>query len=121
MNVQISIRHMAVTQVYKHMLRDLCGEMQKKYGEIQNIDVKIEDITGPHKKSIDKRCHLKVRGKKHLAIDIDRVDEDLDSAIDNAFLHLKQALRRYHPGQIGRRLKDFRSDRCFDPGMEYMS
>lgn len=103
------------------MLRELCGEMQKEYGEIQNIDVKIEDITGPHKKSIDKRCHLKVRGKKHLAIDIDEVDEDIDSAIDNAFLHLKQVLRRFHPRQIGRRLKDFRSASCFDPGMGCMS
>lgn len=96
MNIQISTRHMTVSEVIKQMVRELCGEVHHKYGGIQNIDIKIEDMNGPHKAGIDKRCHLKVRGKEHLAIDIDEIDEDLDCAIDNAFHRLKQVLRRCH-------------------------
>jgi ribosome-associated translation inhibitor RaiA len=33
-----------------------------------------------------------VRGKERLAIDVEEVDEDLHSAIDNAFRRLKQVL-----------------------------
>lgn len=97
MNVQISIRHMQASQVSKQSIRKLCGELIKKYEPINNIDVKIEDINGPHKAGIDKRCHLKVRGKNNLAIDIDDIDSDINYAIDNAFRRLKQILKRKPP------------------------
>ena len=80
MSVQIAIRHMTVSQESRQIVCDLCNEMQNIFGHIQNINVTIEDITGPHKAGLDKRCHLKVRGKKHLAIDIDATNEDLDCA-----------------------------------------
>ena len=92
MNIQISVRRMTVSQVVKQIVRNLCSDVQNKFNGIQNIDVKIEDINGPNKSGIDKRCHLKVRGKERLAIDVEEVDEDLHSAIDNAFRRLKQVL-----------------------------
>jgi ribosome-associated translation inhibitor RaiA len=104
MNVQISIRHMVASKVIKQMVNDLCHEVKNKYEYIQNIDVKIEDMNGPYKTGIDKRCHLKVRGNDHLAIDINDIDEDITHAIDRAFHHLKKTLKNYsynkfkHPG-----------------------
>lgn len=95
MNVQISIRHMVASKVIKQMVKDLCREVNNKYKNIQNIDINIEDINGPYKAGIDKRCHLKVRGRNHLAIDIDDIDEDITCAIDNAFHHLKKVLKNY--------------------------
>ena len=94
MNVQISIRHMVASQVSKQMIRELCGEINNKYESVNNIDVKIEDINGPHKAGIDKRCHLKVRGRSHLSIDIEDIDADINCAIDNAFYRLTQKLER---------------------------
>ena len=99
MNVQISIRHMQASDVSKQSIRILCGEIINRHEPINNIDVKIEDINGPHKAGIDKRCHLKVRGKNHLAIDVDDIDSDINHAIDNAFRRLKKILKRKHlPG-----------------------
>jgi ribosome-associated translation inhibitor RaiA len=92
MNIQISVRRMTVSQVMKRVVRDLCSDIQNKCNRIQDIDVKIEDINGPNKSGMDKRCHLKVRGKEHLAIDVEEVDEDVLSAVDNAFRRLKQVL-----------------------------
>jgi ribosome-associated translation inhibitor RaiA len=94
MNVQISIRHLAVSPGVKQLVHELCEEVQNKYGEIQNIDVMIEGVNGSHKAGIDKRCHLRVRGMEHLVIDADGIDEDLGDAIYRAFRHLYQALRR---------------------------
>ena len=94
MNVQISIRHMQASQVSKQSIRKLCGEIINKHEPINHIDVKIEDINGPYKAGIDKRCHLKVRGKNHLAIDVDDIDSDVNYAIDNAFRRLKKILKR---------------------------
>jgi len=100
MYVQISIRHMLSSCVNKRAVRELCSEVRNKYANIQFIDVMLEDINGPHKAGIDKRCHLKVRGKDHLAIDIEDIDEDITCAIDRAFRRLKNALERYHSYRI---------------------
>ena len=105
MNVQISIRHMQASQVSKQTIRKLCGEIINKHEPIKNIDVKIEDINGPHKAGIDKRCHLKVRGKNNLAIDVDDINTnintdintDINYAIDNAFRRLNKILKRNPP------------------------
>jgi hypothetical protein len=74
--------------------------VQNNYGGIQNIHVKIEDVNGPHKTGIYKRCHLRVRGKEHLAIDVDEIDEDLGYAIDQAFCYLSQAVRHIRPNRM---------------------
>jgi ribosome-associated translation inhibitor RaiA len=83
---------MTVSQVMKQIVRNLCSDVQNKFNGIQNIDVKIESINGHDISGMDKRCHLKVRGKERLAIDVEELDEDLHSAIDNAFRRLKQVL-----------------------------
>ncbi len=95
MSAQISIRHMVAPRLIRQMVQNLCHEIKNQYKYIQNIDVKIEDINGPHKAGVDKRCHLKVRGSDHLTIDIDDVDEDVTYAIDRAFRHLKKTLKIY--------------------------
>lgn len=98
MNVEISIRHMATSYVVNQMIKDLCNEVNNKYENIKNIDVIIEDINGPYKAGIDKRCHLKVRGSNHLAIDI---DEDISHAIERAFQHLIKLLKTYSYNKKG--------------------
>ena len=101
---------MTVSKVIKKMVRELCSDIQNKYGEIQHIDIKIEDVNGPHKAGVDQRCHLKVRGKEHMAIDIDEIDEDLDCAIDNAFQRLKQSLKRRKLYQALRQVSVYNAD-----------
>ncbi len=92
MNIQISVRRMTIPQVMKQIVRELCSDIQNKCNGIQNIDVKIENINGHDISGMDKRCHLKVRGKEHLAVDVEELDEDIHSAIDSAFRRLKQVL-----------------------------
>jgi len=98
MNIQISIRHMIASLVNKKMILEMCYEIKNKYKSVNKIDIKIEDINGPYKTGIDKRCHLTVRGKDNLAFDIDDIDREINCAVDNAFYLLKKALRKHsHP------------------------
>ena len=95
MDIQISIRHMIASLVNKKMILELCDEINNKYTSVNKIDIKIEDINGPNKSGIDKRCHLKVRGKNNLTIDIDDIDTEINCAIDNSFYHLNHALKKH--------------------------
>ena len=86
---------MIASLVNKKMILELCGEIKDKYKLVNKIDIKIEDINGPNKSGIDKRCHLKVRGNNNLTFDIDDIDTEIDCAIDNSFYHLNQALEKH--------------------------
>lgn len=105
---------MMASQVNKRMIHELCAEMKSTYKFVRYIDVKIEDINGPHKAGIDKRCHLKVRGKDHLAIDISDMDDDITCAIDKAFCHLKELLEHYHSCQARLRSYGINSNRMIE-------
>ena len=94
MNIQISVRHMSVPRGFRQLIHNLCLEVHNQYRFIQNIDVVVEDINGPYKSGIDKRCHLSVRDKGHMAVDVDECESELGQVIDHAFSRLYQLLKR---------------------------
>ena len=107
MNIQLSIRHMTAPEGIKKLVHDLCKQLHNKYKAIQYFDVKIEDINGPYKAGIDKRCHLKIRGHEHLAIDVDKIDSDLYCAIELAFRRLTHLLKRSFAKQVQAEYSDY--------------
>lgn len=56
--------------------------------------VLLEDITGPHKQAVDKRCRIDVRLKRGLELTIDEVREDIHAALAVALDRLKAAISR---------------------------
>ena len=94
MNINISIRRLTASHKLKLLLQDACRQLPISHLAVKQIDVVIEDINGPYKAGIDKRCHLKVRGSGNLAIDVDKIDSDLYCAIDEAFHRLTCILKR---------------------------
>lgn len=92
MNIQISVRRMSVSKKLKKLVNEICIELKHKYQGINLIDVKLEDINGPDKAGIDKRCHIRVRGRERLMLDVEATEEDIYSAIDEAFYRLKSLL-----------------------------
>ena len=94
MNIQISVRRMPISLGLEKVINETCNDLSSKFNHIQSIEVYLEDINGPHKGGLDKRCHLKVRGKNHLSIDVTEIKRDLYSAIDKAFTRLTQIIKR---------------------------
>lgn len=92
MNVQISIRHMAVSHGPRQLVHEMCDEVQYRCHGKQNIDVKIEDVNSPYRTGIDKYCYLRVWEKQRLVIVIDDLDGDPGYSMDQAFCHMNKAL-----------------------------
>lgn len=99
MNIQISVRRMPISLGIKKVINETCNDLSSKINDIQTIEVYLEDINGPHKGGLDKRCHLKVRGKNHFSVDVVEVKRDLYSAIDKAFSRLIQVIKRKLSGK----------------------
>lgn len=99
MNVQISVRRMPLSLGMEKVINETCNDISSKFNDIQTIEVYLEDINGPHKGGLDKRCHLKVRGQKHFNVDVTEIKRDLYSAIDKAFSRLIQIIKRKLSGK----------------------
>ncbi len=94
MSIRISVRRMSISLDMKKMIRETCEKLSGTYDDIQDIEIFIDDVNGPDKGGVDKRCHVKVRGVNHLSLDIVKVSRDIYTAIDLAFSRLVQLLKQ---------------------------
>jgi len=99
MNVQISVRRMPLSLGMQKVISETCNDISLKFNFIKTIEVYLEDINGPYKGGLDKRCHIKVRRQRRLCVDIIEIKRDLYSAIDDAFSRLIQIIKRKLPGK----------------------
>ncbi len=100
MNIQLSIRHMNISESLKGLIHELCNEVAALDSGIRQMEVTLDDVNGPHKAGIDKCCHLHLRGDDHLVIDIQEMDRELTYAIDQAFARLRQQVQRRKKGKL---------------------
>ena len=99
MNVQISVRRMPLSLGMENVINQTCNDISSKFHDIHIIEVYLEDINGPYKGGLDKRCHLKVRGLNHFSVDVTEISRDLYSAVDRAFSRLIQIIKRKLSGR----------------------
>lgn len=95
MTIQIVTRHMCPPIELKQRVIELCKEVMQRFPDVLRIRVVLDDINGPDKAGVDKRCHLMVRGRNHLRIDINEFQDDVWSSIDAAYRQLLIKLARY--------------------------
>jgi len=92
MNVQVCIRHMAVSHGLRQLVHEMCDEVQFRCHGKQNIDVKFEDVNSPYRTGSDKCCYLRVWEKERLAMVIYDLDGDPVCSMDQAFCHMNKTL-----------------------------
>ena len=95
MTIQIVVRHMNLSCDIKECARELCEEVMQYWPDIMRIRIVLDDINGPNKAGIDKRCHLIVRGRHHLRFDIDEHCDDIWQSLHTAFKRLKKKLMQH--------------------------
>ena len=61
---------------------------------IRNAAVLLEDVTGPHKQTVDKRCRIDVRLKRGGELTIDEIGTDILASLALALDRLKAAISR---------------------------
>lgn len=95
MSIQIVTRHMCLSTDIKQRVNELCGEVLRSFPDVLRLRVVLDDINGPDKAGVDKRCHLMVRGRNHLRIDIEALRDDVLQSVGEAFRRLSAKLARY--------------------------
>jgi len=95
MGIQIVTRHMCLSVELKQRVTELCEEVMQRFPDVLRIRVVLDDINGPDKAGVDKRCHLMVRGRNHLRIDVNEFQDDVWPSIDGAYRQLLVKLARY--------------------------
>ena len=63
-------------------------------GRVRNVMVLLEDVTGPHKQVVDKRCRIDVRLKRGGELTIDEMGTDVFASLALALDRLKAAISR---------------------------
>lgn len=61
---------------------------------IRNVTVLLEDVTGPHKQVIDKRCRIEVHLKRGGDLTIDELGKDVLASLALALDRLKATISR---------------------------
>jgi ribosome-associated translation inhibitor RaiA len=61
---------------------------------IRNACVLLEDVTGPHKQVVDKRCRIDVRLKRGGELTIDEIGTDVFASLARALDRVKAAISR---------------------------
>ena len=93
---QIVSRHMELDKELKANITRLINKIPRYDLHITSIRVIIEDVNGPNKGGIDRRCHLSVRGAHKLDIEIEEIDENCWQAVALAFQRLDHPLNWIH-------------------------
>ena len=68
--------------------------LERFESRILHAGVLLEDVTGPHKQSVDKRCRIDLRLKHGAELTIDEVGTDILASLDVALDRLKAAISR---------------------------
>jgi len=94
MSIQIVTRHMCLSTDLKRGVTELCEAAMQSCPDVLRVRVVLDDINGPNKAGVDKRCHLMVRGRDHLRMDINELQGDVWQSVDAAFRQLSIKLAR---------------------------
>jgi hypothetical protein len=79
--------------------RRIAAALDRFEGKIRTTTVLLEDVTGPSRHAVDKRCRIEVRFNSGGSVRIDELGEDIGATFSLAVARLKAAIGK----QAGRR------------------
>lgn len=95
MNLRIAIKGIEDNAALRGVAeKKVAAAMDRFQDRIRNVMVLLEDVTGPHKHVVDKRCRINVRLKRGGELTIDELGTDVLVSLIQALHRLKAAVRR---------------------------
>lgn len=95
MNLRVTIKGIEEkTALHQEAEEKVTTALDRFQERIQSVTVFLEDETGPHKQSVDKRCRIDVHLKRGGNLTIDEVGIDFSASLNVALDRLKSALSR---------------------------
>jgi ribosome-associated translation inhibitor RaiA len=95
MNLQIAIRGIDDKATLRSQAEArVAATLDRFQGRVHDVSVLLEDVTGPHKQVVDKRCRIDVRLKRGKDLTIDEVGTDVLASLARALDRLKATVGR---------------------------
>jgi ribosome-associated translation inhibitor RaiA len=95
MNLRIAVKGIDDKATLRSQAAErVAATLDRFQGRIRNVMVLLEDVTGPHKQVIDKRCRIDVRLKRGGELTIDELGTDVFASLALALDRLKAAISR---------------------------
>jgi len=95
MNLQVAIKGIDDKPALRSRAKTgVAATLNRFRGRIRDARVLLEDVTGPHKQVVDKRCRIDVRLKRGGALTIDEIGTDVFVSLAVALDRLKAAIGR---------------------------
>jgi putative sigma-54 modulation protein len=95
MNIRIVIKRVAEKNALREYAEDkITTSLQRFEDKIHSVTVRLEDVNGPRKQGIDKKCCIETRLHSSGEIVIKECSEDLQSAFLTGLDRLKAAISR---------------------------
>lgn len=95
MNLRIAIKGIDdKTALRSRAEESVAATLDRFWDRIRDARVLLEDVTGPHKQVVDKRCRIDVRLKRGGELMIDETGTDLLASLAVALDRLKAAISR---------------------------
>lgn len=95
MNLRIAIRGIDGQAALRSQAAERVAATLDRFRErIRHVVVLLEDVTGPHKRAVDKRCRIDVQLRRGGRLTIEQLGTDVRAALALALDRLKAALSR---------------------------
>ena len=72
----------------------MAATLDRFRSRIRDVIVLLQDVTGPHKQVVDKRCRIDVRLKRGGELTIDEIGRDVFASLAHALDRAKAAISR---------------------------
>lgn len=95
MNVRIAIKGIDDRAALRSVAEErVAAALDRFQARIRDVMVLLEDVTGPHKQVVDKRCRIDVRLKRGRGLTIEELGTDVFASLAAALERLKAAISR---------------------------
>jgi ribosome-associated translation inhibitor RaiA len=95
MNVRVAIKGIDDSSALRSQAeKRVAATLDRFQDRIGHTRVLLEDVTGPHKQVIDKRCRIDVRLKRGGELTIDQIGKDIFGSLVVALDRLNAAISR---------------------------
>jgi ribosome-associated translation inhibitor RaiA len=95
MNLHVTIKGIEDRHVLRNQAEARAVATLSRFQDrIQSASVLLEDVTGPHKQVVDKRCRIDVRLKRGAELTVNEIRSDIFASLAVALDRLKAVIGR---------------------------
>lgn len=99
MQIRVTVRGLRDASAFRELAESRTATALRRFERrVVRADVRLEDVTGPRKETVDKRCAIDVRLRPRGRVMIEELGDDVEAVLSVALDRLKLSVAR----EVGR-------------------